>query len=173
MVIPGAPLPDNATLAANLREFADILTQQQADGFRISAYRRAADVVASLTQPVSETLKTSGHENGLKQLFRFERSANSFQLRPMSCCAISAKADAIPWPIPGIGEELATRLHEHLHTETLEALEQAAHDGRLEQLEGFGPTRSNDTHGSRRTAGSSSAAPVAADATAPSGFLSA
>jgi len=28
--------------------------------------------------------------------------------------------------IPGIGKELATRLHEHLHIETLEALEQAA-----------------------------------------------
>src|SRR5271157_6374078 len=43
--------------------------------------------------------------------------------------------------IPGIGEELATRLHEQLHIETLEALEQAAHDGRLEVLEGFGPRR--------------------------------
>ena len=62
MVVASPPLPDNATLAANLREFADILTQQQADGFRISAYRRTADVVASLTQPVSENLKTSGRE---------------------------------------------------------------------------------------------------------------
>ena len=36
MVAASSPLPDNATLAANLREFADVLTQQQADGFRIS-----------------------------------------------------------------------------------------------------------------------------------------
>ena len=62
MVAASPPLPDFATLAANLREFADVLTQQQADGFRISAYWRAADVVAGLSQPVSEILKTSGRE---------------------------------------------------------------------------------------------------------------
>ena len=43
--------------------------------------------------------------------------------------------------IPGIGGELAGRLSGQLHVETLEALEVAAHDGRLERLEGFGPRR--------------------------------
>ena len=62
MVVASPPLPDNTTLAANLREFADVLTQQQADGFRISAYRRAADVAAGLSQSVSEILKASGRE---------------------------------------------------------------------------------------------------------------
>jgi len=62
MVVASPPLPDNATLAANHREFADVLTQQQADGFRISAYRPAADVVAGLSQPVSEILERSGRE---------------------------------------------------------------------------------------------------------------
>ncbi len=32
MVVASALLPDNATLAANLHEFADVLMQQQADG---------------------------------------------------------------------------------------------------------------------------------------------
>ena len=68
MVVASPPLPDNATLAANLREFADVLTQHEADGFRISADRRAADVVASLTQPVGEILKTSGREGLRPQL---------------------------------------------------------------------------------------------------------
>jgi len=39
--------------------------------------------------------------------------------------------------VPGIGPELSKRIHEHLHVETLEALEAAAHDGRLEQVPGF------------------------------------
>ena len=43
---------------------------------------------------------------------------------------------AVSKPFPEIGKELATRLHEHLHIETLEAL--ASHYGRLEQLESFG-----------------------------------
>lgn len=43
--------------------------------------------------------------------------------------------------IPGIGPELAERVVEELGVRTLEELEQAAHDGRLEQLQGFGADR--------------------------------
>jgi hypothetical protein len=43
--------------------------------------------------------------------------------------------------IPGVGPELARRLHEHLDVDTLEALELAAHDGRLEEVPGMGPRR--------------------------------
>ncbi len=51
------------------------------------------------------------------------------------------------WPgqlfteVPGIGAELARRIHEELGISTLEELELAAHDGRLEQVEGIGPDR--------------------------------
>lgn len=43
--------------------------------------------------------------------------------------------------VPGIGRELAHRLHERLGIETLESLEIAAHDGRLARVAGFGPRR--------------------------------
>src|SRR6185503_19532991 len=43
--------------------------------------------------------------------------------------------------IPGIGPALAQRIHVKLGLETLEDLEAAAHDGRLERLPGFGPRR--------------------------------
>lgn len=43
--------------------------------------------------------------------------------------------------VPGIGEELATRIHRELHIDTLEELELAAHDGRLEEVPGFGERR--------------------------------
>jgi Holliday junction resolvasome RuvABC DNA-binding subunit len=43
--------------------------------------------------------------------------------------------------VPGIGEELAARIHRELHVDTLEELELAAHDGRLEKLPGFGARR--------------------------------
>jgi hypothetical protein len=43
--------------------------------------------------------------------------------------------------VPGIGEELARRIHRDLDIETLEDLELAAHDGRLERVPGFGPRR--------------------------------
>ena len=44
--------------------------------------------------------------------------------------------------IPGVGESLAQRLHKALEVDTLEALEIAAHDGRLEAVPGVGPRRS-------------------------------
>jgi DNA polymerase (family 10) len=43
--------------------------------------------------------------------------------------------------IPGVGPELACRLHETLHVDTLEALEVAAHDGRVREVPGVGPRR--------------------------------
>ncbi|MEE8468244.1 MAG: helix-hairpin-helix domain-containing protein [Planctomycetota bacterium] len=43
--------------------------------------------------------------------------------------------------MPGVGEELAHRLHADLGVETLEELEVVAHDGRLESVPGFGPGR--------------------------------
>lgn len=43
--------------------------------------------------------------------------------------------------VPGIGDELAERIASELDIDTLEELEQAAHDGRLEEVEGFGPER--------------------------------
>ncbi|MFZ5439421.1 MAG: helix-hairpin-helix domain-containing protein [Myxococcota bacterium] len=43
--------------------------------------------------------------------------------------------------LPGLGPELAKRVHEQLHVETLEDLEIAANDGSLEKVPGFGPRR--------------------------------
>ncbi len=40
--------------------------------------------------------------------------------------------------VPGVGPTLAGRVHRRLGIETLEDLEQAAHDGRLEQVAGIG-----------------------------------
>ena len=40
--------------------------------------------------------------------------------------------------VPGIGKTLAQRIAEELNVSTLEELEQAAYDGRLERLERFG-----------------------------------
>jgi hypothetical protein len=43
--------------------------------------------------------------------------------------------------VPGIGHELAARIHEELGIETLADLEAAAYDGRLARVPGLGPKR--------------------------------
>jgi hypothetical protein len=43
--------------------------------------------------------------------------------------------------VPGVGRETARRIHDTLHVETLEELEEAANDGRLLTLAGMGERR--------------------------------
>lgn len=43
--------------------------------------------------------------------------------------------------VPGMGPELARRIHEQLHVDSLEALEAAANDGRLDGVSGVGSRR--------------------------------
>jgi len=52
-----------------------------------------------------------------------------------------ADPEALFCSVPGIGPEIAHAIHETLHVDTLEGLEAAAHDGRLEDVPGLGPRR--------------------------------
>jgi hypothetical protein len=138
----------NAALAANLRELADLLDQQGSDGFRVAAYRKAADTVDGLDRPVRDILATRGRDAlvalpnigrgiaaALSEMVMTGRWSQLDRLRG------SAEPEQLFRTIPGIGPELAQKLHDDLDLETLEALEIAAHDGRLEKIEGFGPRR--------------------------------
>lgn len=139
---------DNAILAANLRDFSDLLSQQDAERFRIAAYRKAADTVDALDRPVRDILANQGQEalvalsnigrgiaSALAEMVTTGRWSQLERLRG------SLDPERLLRTIPGIGPELARKLFDGLHIETLEALEIAAHDGRLEQIEGFGPRR--------------------------------
>ncbi|HET9537112.1 MAG TPA: helix-hairpin-helix domain-containing protein, partial [Mesorhizobium sp.] len=52
--------PVNDAIAGKLREMAEVLEQQQADVFRIAAYRRAADTLEMLRQPVEQIVRIEG-----------------------------------------------------------------------------------------------------------------
>jgi DNA polymerase/3'-5' exonuclease PolX len=53
-------VPVNSAVADKLREMADVLEQQEADGFRITAYRRAANTLESLEPSVEEIVRSDG-----------------------------------------------------------------------------------------------------------------
>lgn len=139
---------ENRVIAAKLREYADLLDQQGADGFREKAYRRAADVVAMLDRPVGEILAREGRQGlvdlpavgsgiagAIAEMLVTGRWSQLQRLRG------ELEPDALLQTIPGIGPELARRLADDLHIETLEELEVAAHGGQLSRLPGFGPRR--------------------------------
>ncbi len=138
----------NQQAAEKLREAADLLEQQGANPFRISAYRRAAETVARLDRDLRRLVDDQGPD-GLVVLPNVGRGIAS---------AIVELAATGRWSqlerfrgtldpvklfqtVPGIGPELAERIHGELHADTLEALETAAHDGTLESVPGLGPRR--------------------------------
>ena len=50
----------NARIAAHLRRYADLLEAQGEDGYRVRAYRRAAEEVDVLTEPLADCLRRKG-----------------------------------------------------------------------------------------------------------------
>jgi len=139
---------DNQFVADRLREAADLLEQQVANPFRVNAYRKAADRVAGLERPLSRLLDEGGLEglmalpgigealaSAIAQMVRTGRWPQLERLRG------SVSPEELFRSIPGVGVALARRLHESLDVDTLEELEIAAHDGRLELIPGVGPRR--------------------------------
>jgi hypothetical protein len=138
----------NQQIASRLREAADLMQSQGANPFRVNAYRRAADTVAGLERDIKDIAETEG-EAGLTalegigtsiaaailQMVRTGRWAQLERLRG------AIDPEKLFRSVPGIGPETARRIHETLQVDTLEALEIAAHDGRLESLPGIGPRR--------------------------------
>ena len=145
--VPPSTLPLNANIAARLEEVAQILAGQNANPFRLGAYRAAARTLRSLPQPISEVV----HRDGIAGLTRLpgigERLAHAiYQLvmtgRLPMLERLRGDADPVELlsSVPGIGPKTAQHIHEQLGIDTLEELECAAHDGRLERL-GLGTKR--------------------------------
>jgi DNA polymerase (family 10) len=144
----GSHAPDNQLLADRLTEAADLLEAQRANPFRIAAYRRAATTLRDLPEDAAAIIEREGAEGlealpgigrgiarALVEMWRTGRWAQLERLRG------SADPVQLFTLLPGLGHRLAERIHEDLHVDTLEALEVAAHDGRLEDVAGVGPRR--------------------------------
>lgn len=139
---------DNLLYVDRLREAADLLEAQRANPFRVSAYRRAADTLRDLPDDVSAIIERNGME-GLEALPGIGRGIASALLemwrtgRWAQLERLRGGADPVQLftLLPGLGHRLAERIHDELHVDTLEALEIAAHDGRLENVPGVGPRR--------------------------------
>lgn len=138
----------NSRVADKLREVAKLLAQQGANPFRVGAYRRAADTVASLDRGLREIFAEEGLEGltalpgigpGIAAAIREMLHSGRWSL--LERLRGTVEPEKLFQTVPGIGPELARRIHETLHVETLEGLEAAAFDGRLETVEGVGPRR--------------------------------
>jgi hypothetical protein len=140
----------NIEVAQKLGQMADLLEVQGEGGFRVGAYRRAADTVRSLERPVSEILTEEGKQ-GLVALPTIGEGIAA-AIAEMTTTGRWSQLDRLTGSldpallfqsVPGIGPKLALRIHDDLDIDTLEQLEMAAHDGRLERVPGVGARRAS------------------------------
>jgi hypothetical protein len=148
LVESGPPVVTNEQIATILERVADRLETQHANIYRIDAYRAGAAVVRAHPSSIQDLALTQGRE-GLDALPQIGKSlsgsideiAHTGRLRMLGRLEGTLSAVELFKTVPGIGEELAERIHRELDIDTLEALEVAAHDGRLDAVAGFGPRR--------------------------------
>jgi hypothetical protein len=140
--------PTNDQVANVLDQIADLLETQDANPFRIRAYRDGARTVRTTADSVAVMVR-DGREDALQDLPNvgegIARVIASYVRTGRSDILERLKGEVAPGElitqVPGIGEELAEHIARQLDVSTLEELEQAAYDGRLEEVEGFGPER--------------------------------
>lgn len=134
----------NVDVAARLDEIAALLQEQHANPFRVQAYQRAAETVRRLDESVFgliereglaglEALPGIGHSLA-RSIYQAARTG-----RVPMLARLRGEADAVDLiaSVPGIGKRTAERIHDELSIDSLEALETAAHDGRLTQALGL------------------------------------
>ena len=138
----------NEQAAEIFRECAGILQHQAANPFRVNAYVRAANVLDSLQDDVRELLDREGID-GLVKLpgigkglaAAIDEIARTGRLSQLDRLRGEASPETLFQTLPGVGRKLAEDIHETLHVDTLEALENAAHDGSLLTVPGIGERR--------------------------------
>jgi Holliday junction resolvasome RuvABC DNA-binding subunit len=141
-------LKENKSIAEKLREAAVLMELRHVDPYRVAAYRKAADSVDALAQDISELFRSEGLEGlmalpgvgeqiagAIAEMIRTGQWMQLVRLRG------TQDPEGLFARVPGVGEELARRVVNALHIDSLEALEVAAHDGRLAKIPGFGPRR--------------------------------
>jgi len=149
-----APAVNNATVAQALAEMAALLEAQGDNPYRVVAYRRASETVAQLGSSLREIHRSGGVAAldalpgvGQRIAAAIVEMLETGHWQPLERLRGGSDPEALFRTIPGVGPDLAMRLHEALGVDTLEALEAlealegAARAGRLETVEGIGSRR--------------------------------
>jgi putative hydrolase len=138
----------NHEVGEKLREIAALLVAQQANPFRSRAYLNAANTLDNLPGDIGELIQTRGIKGltdlpaigaGIaRSIYQYVATGRMTRLENLQ-----GESDPIGLfqSIPTIGRELAQRIHDSLHIDTLEALENATRNGQLDKVEGLGAKR--------------------------------
>jgi DNA polymerase (family 10) len=136
---------ENPEVAQTLEEVADLLELQDANPFRVRAYRGAARAVRDLAEPVADLLRAPGRKledlPGIGQDLAGKIATlvetGDLPLRRELCGQVPAGLREL-LNIPGLGPRRAQVLYRQLGVHSLERLRQAAERHQIRDLPGFG-----------------------------------
>lgn len=134
----------NRDIAALFDQFADLLEIDGANSFRVRAYRNASRVVADLSEELSSRIERDEPLTGIDGIGKDLAARIEGMVRDGSLAALDEMHERIPptvhdlLALPGLGPKKAKVVIDALGITTLEGLEEAAKDGRLQALPGMG-----------------------------------
>ena len=134
----------NNDIAAVFEEIADLLEIEQANPFRIRAYRNAARTVQGLGEEVRDLIQEGFDLDQLPGIGEALAEKIAEIVRTGKCQALEklrqqgGKGLVELLHIPGLGPKRVAILYHELDVQTPQQLLRAIKDGRLRQLRGFG-----------------------------------
>jgi len=134
----------NADIAAVFEEIADLLEIEDANPFRVRAYRQAARFIGELGRPVAEMVARGEELEALPGIGADLAGKIAEIVSTGSCAQLQALRRETPpavatlLKIPGLGPRRVSALHHQLGVRTLAQLRNAAAQHRVRELHGFG-----------------------------------
>jgi DNA polymerase (family 10) len=137
-------MASNTRIAADLDEIADLLELQDANPFRVRAYRNAARTVRDLERPVRGMVEAGEDLRELPGVGKDIAAQIVRRVEGRSMEPLTELRGQVPHGlvevvrVPGVGPKKARALWTELGVESLDGLEEAARQGRIQGLKGFG-----------------------------------
>jgi len=134
----------NAEIAAIFNRIADLLEIQNENPFRVRAYRNAARTVQGLSRSLAEmvqggevleALPTIGKDLAAK-IREIVTTGSLRKLKELEGAVSPGLVELLK--VPGLGPKRLRLLHDYLDINSIEELEQAARQGLVRNLPGFG-----------------------------------
>ncbi|MFT0736878.1 DNA polymerase/3'-5' exonuclease PolX [Ralstonia wenshanensis] len=137
--------PANQAIAAIFNEIADLLEVEEANPFRVRAYRNAARMVEGMTEGVDAMLARGADLTALPGV-GVDLAAKMREIVETGTCAMLTRVRTeVPsyvlqlLQLPGLGPKRARALQHELGITSLDELARAAAGHRIRELHGFGP----------------------------------
>ncbi len=135
---------ENAQIAEVLNEIADLLELKDANQFRVRSYRSAARTVRGLSRRLEDMAADGEDISELPNIGDSTAEKIHEVIEKGTCKRLEDLREELPagltqvMRVENVGPKKAMTLHEELGIESLEDLKQAAEDGDIRDVEGFG-----------------------------------